>query len=208
MLFGSVERVSCFFTSFRIDYDDDVLIRRMKKAHLQISYLLTLALLINDCIPSYPFRLRPTLDILRKFDQAFASLLTGSDIETGAALPGLGFGQKAVSQTEKVRLKAVAQKARFLVFQARDARDADDQDEGVDEESATNEVTETETEDEVFEEVAARHDAGEIWQSLDTAQREELAIGKVYEQTISLVGDTMTDPDVMTTDFDMPGMCG
>ncbi|RMJ20762.1 hypothetical protein PHISP_08368, partial [Aspergillus sp. HF37] len=71
---------------------------------LQIPYLISLAVLVNTCLPSYPFAPRSTFRVLRKLDSIFASLLTGVDVEAEAGeTPLAGFENRrdVVSMTEK-----------------------------------------------------------------------------------------------------------
>ena len=83
---------------------------------LQISYLLSLALLLTSFIPAFsPPSPRTMFRVLRKMDSAFASLLQGYDTETGQPLPGFETRKKIVSGTEKVRIKSSIEKTRVLV---------------------------------------------------------------------------------------------
>lgn len=83
---------------------------------LQISYLLSLALLLVSFIPAFsPPSPRTMFRVLNKMDNAFAGLLQGHDVETGNLLPGFEGRRNIVSGTEKVRIKSLVEKTRILV---------------------------------------------------------------------------------------------
>src|ERR1700761_184162 len=84
-------------------------------ASLQVPYLLTLASLVTQYLPSFPAAPRATFKLLSKLDLAFASLLQGRHVETGEALPGFERG-KVVSGTEKVRMKSLVDQTRMTVI--------------------------------------------------------------------------------------------
>ncbi|KAL8950322.1 MAG: hypothetical protein Q9222_003645 [Ikaeria aurantiellina] len=84
---------------------------------LQITFLLTIALTVTTSLPSFPFTPRPTFQILRKLDLAFASLLKGINVETGEALPGFGGGRGNISTTEKVRMRGIIERTRIVVVE-------------------------------------------------------------------------------------------
>jgi len=84
---------------------------------LQIAYLLSLASLLDEYLPSFAFAPRATFRLLRKVDVAFASLLRGCDVETGQGLPGFEGGGRRVSQTEKMRVRGVVERTRVCVVE-------------------------------------------------------------------------------------------
>ena len=106
-------------------------------ASLQLPSLLTLALLTNTALPSFPFSPRPTFTLLRKLDHAFASLLKGRDVESGEVLPGFSGGRGRVSVTEKVRVRGVVERGRVVVVEVagggtvtEDGEEDEDEDDG------------------------------------------------------------------------------
>ena len=147
-------------------------------ATLQIPYLISLAVLTNSFLPSYPFSPRPTFRLLRKLDAAFASLLTGQDVETDAPLPGFENRGSVVNMTEKVRIKSVAETCRVAVVEARergDEGDGDAGDGGSDGEEGDDDMVD-EFDPEGFGETVGR------W---------EMEAARVYEKTIQLLGDEL-----------------
>ena len=120
---------------------------------LQISYLLSLALLLVSFIPTFsPPSPRSMFRILKKMDMAFASLIQGHDAETGEPLPGFETRRRIVSSTEKVRIKSLIEKTRIVVSEkmGESGVDEDDGDE--------QEVVSFEMEDEYDMDVARVYD--------------------------------------------------
>ncbi|KXG51888.1 uncharacterized protein PGRI_092810 [Penicillium griseofulvum] len=83
---------------------------------IQTEALITLAGLIQTSLPAFPFDAPPTLNILHKFDCVFAALCTGTHPLTGAVLPGTQLGQSLATETQKVRIRSLAERTRFEVF--------------------------------------------------------------------------------------------
>ncbi|KAB8446257.1 hypothetical protein FH972_025238 [Carpinus fangiana] len=95
---------------------------------LQISYLLSLALMVVTYLPSFPPTPKTLFRVLGKLDMAFASLVTGKDLDTGAPLPGFStdegnFGKLGggVTGTEKVRIKSLVERTRVVVVEVMNA---------------------------------------------------------------------------------------
>ena len=86
-------------------------------ASLQIPYLLTIALVNCEYLPSYPFSARSTFTVLSKLDIAFSSLLEGVNVETGENLPGFEGGRGKLSTTEKVRLRGLVERTRVAIVE-------------------------------------------------------------------------------------------
>ena len=86
-------------------------------ASLQTPYLLTIALTICSCLPSFPFSPRATFRVLHKLDLAFYSLLQGVNAETGEKLSGFEGGRGKVSTTEKVRMRGLVERTRIAVVE-------------------------------------------------------------------------------------------
>ncbi|OGE49915.1 hypothetical protein PENARI_c019G07134 [Penicillium arizonense] len=85
---------------------------------IQTETLITLAGLIQTSLKSFPFDPQPTLTILHKLDSIFAALCTGTHPLTGAALPGAQIGQSLATETQKVRIRSLAEMTRYEVFSA------------------------------------------------------------------------------------------
>ncbi|KAJ5706278.1 hypothetical protein N7536_001967 [Penicillium majusculum] len=83
---------------------------------IQTEALITLAGLTQTSLPAFPFDAAPTLNILHKLDSVFAALCTSTHPLTGAVLPGAQPGQSLVTETQKVRIRSLAERTRFQVF--------------------------------------------------------------------------------------------
>lgn len=69
-----------------------------------------------ETFTSNPFDPHSTLGILHKFDVVFAALCTGMHPLTHAPLPGAQEGRSLVTQTQKVRIRSLAETTRNSVF--------------------------------------------------------------------------------------------
>ncbi|CAI7651730.1 unnamed protein product [Penicillium discolor] len=83
---------------------------------IQTEALITLAGLTQTSLPAFPFDAPPTLNIFHKLDSVFAALCTSTHPLTGAVLPGAQPGQSLVTETQKVRIRSLAERTRFQVF--------------------------------------------------------------------------------------------
>ncbi|KAJ5951744.1 uncharacterized protein N7479_010157 [Penicillium vulpinum] len=83
---------------------------------IQTEALITLAGLTQTSLPAFPFDALPTLNILHKFDSIFAALCTGTHPLTGTVLPGGQPGQSLATETQKVRIRSLAERTRYEVF--------------------------------------------------------------------------------------------
>lgn len=162
---------------------------------MQIAYLLNLASLLDEYLPSFAFAPRATFRLLRKVDVAFASLLRGVDVETGEGLSGFVGGGRRVSQTEKVRVRGVVERTRVCVVEvaergggsvdggglgSADGRTQESAGEGGSLEDVGMSMTEDEEEEE-------RENVG-----LDGSGRHagwEMEVARVYERTIVELGE-------------------
>jgi hypothetical protein len=117
---------------------------------------------------------RATFRMLGKLDLAFASLLQGRQIETNEPLPGFERGN-AISSTEKVRMKSIVDRTRVCVVDVIGNFEVDDEDDGVEQIETGDEM---DFDDEVGEDV-------------DDVGDHEMGIAKIYEKTISQLGDTV-----------------
>ncbi|CAK7568195.1 MAG: hypothetical protein SEPTF4163_006179 [Sporothrix epigloea] len=88
---------------------------------LQVQYLLSIANELITWINGFKPSPRATLDILRKLDFCFASLLIGEDLETHETLPGFEQGgstnnrRVGLSRTDIVRCRSIAEQSRIAV---------------------------------------------------------------------------------------------
>ncbi|KGO77140.1 hypothetical protein PITC_023820 [Penicillium italicum] len=83
---------------------------------IQTESLITLAGLTQTSLPAFPFDAPPALTILHKLDSVFAALCTGTHPLTEAVLPGAQPGQSLVTETQKVRIRSLAERTRYQVF--------------------------------------------------------------------------------------------
>ncbi|KAI9734230.1 MAG: hypothetical protein M1834_002332 [Cirrosporium novae-zelandiae] len=140
---------------------------------LQVSYLLSIALLAANYLPSFPFTPHRTFSLLHKIDTVFAALIQGKEPETGKPLPGLAGKKTAVSVTEKVRIKGLVEGTRVVVV-ACSQNDDVNEDAG----DVENETDAEDTMDEMVDEMADESEAS--W---------EMLVARVYEQTIMALGE-------------------
>lgn len=144
---------------------------------LQVPYLLTLASMIEQYLPSFDAVPRPTFRLLERFDIALASLLQGRHVETGEALPGFQTGRR-VTGTEKVRMKSIVERTRGVVSEVMSRGGADD------DESRVEDVTDLETGDEM--DVDDLGDSDE-----EHFSGIEMSVARVYDRTVVELGDTI-----------------
>ncbi|KAJ5681488.1 uncharacterized protein N7477_001428 [Penicillium maclennaniae] len=91
-------------------------IRIWNIASIQTEALLTLAGLLEKSLKTYPFDPYPTLEILHKFDSVFVALCTGRHPLTNEEIPGARDHRQFVTQTQKVRIRSLAETTRNTVF--------------------------------------------------------------------------------------------
>lgn len=134
------------------------------------------------------------MKLLNKLDFVFASLLQGRNLDTGEILPGFESG-RAVSITEKVRIKSLVEQTRIRVIRVLSG------------ESRTSslmtgdeiEYTDTDTDD--FEAGTGRFheldsddeddDVYSLHQESQELDRREINISKVYDRTMVELGDVL-----------------
>jgi hypothetical protein len=146
-------------------------------AWLQTSYCISLAGLLEGIIGSFDPAPGPALALLKKLDAAFASLVTGKNVETGQPLPGFEQGSP-VTMTEKVRIKSIADASRIVA--AKYLGDmSDDEEEGP-------QMTEEEADQ---------------FGIIPTLTRTHTRIGNVYDKTITALGSQLaTGPIGLVSD--------
>ena len=91
---------------------------------LQVPYFLSLALMTLNMMPAFPPSPRVLFRLLKKLDTAFSSLIQGRDVDSGERLPGFE-GGRAVSATEKVRIKGLVEATRVAVVELMNRNDFD-----------------------------------------------------------------------------------
>ncbi|CAK3943973.1 Hypothetical predicted protein [Lecanosticta acicola] len=157
---------------------------------LQIPYLISIGLLVGNVVESMPAMPESLFRVLDKLDHAFASLLQGRDVDTGEALPGFT-GGRAVSGTEKVRIRSLVERTRIKVVETFKRGDFE-YEEPEKEETEDEDKMDTDTDLEgalVLEGDDA--DAGE-----DEDESFDMSIARVYDRTMVELGDSLAEPSL------------
>lgn len=129
-------------------------------------------------IPAYPAAPRPLFRILDKFDHAFASLLQGSDVETGEPLPGFSTSRRGVSGTDKVRIKSLVERTRVYVAEAMSKGEFEEDDES---------PPDTDIEGDLILDEPADLDVDEDGE----VENWQMRVARVYDKTLVEIGDSM-----------------
>lgn len=153
---------------------------------LQTPYLLTIALAVCSYLPSFPFSPRPTFRLLHKLDLAFASLLQGTNAETGQRLSGFEgvLGARGIDTTKKVRMKGVVERTRLAVVEVagKDGSIAESLPAEPENPLTTDEDTSMEDYNDDFDDDMQEDEHYGHW---------EMEIAHVYERTIVLLGESL-----------------
>lgn len=106
-------------------------------ASIQVEGLITLAGILERSLGTYPFDAKPTLTILNKLDYFFITLMQGEHSESHTPLPGVNPDRPFVTQTQKVRIRSIAETTRSNLFammpMPQDDEDGTDQDDDCEE---------------------------------------------------------------------------
>jgi hypothetical protein len=113
--------------------------------------------------------------LLNKLDLAFASLLQGSHVETGEPLPGFA-GGRAVSGTEKVRIKSLVDQTRICVVNVFGAGDGTEAGDGLDD---TDDVETEDEQDDMSDDMMTDID------------KREMGVARVYDRTVVELGEAL-----------------
>ncbi|KAL9613152.1 MAG: hypothetical protein Q9167_002317 [Letrouitia subvulpina] len=147
---------------------------------LQIPFLLNIAQIVQTSLPAFPYSPLSTFKLLNKLDLAFASLLQGSDIQTGERLPGFEGSRGKLSTTDKVRIRGTVERTRVAVVEVAG------KDVAVDENTSTVQSA-TDTDDDMVSEdtsvTETREGGGH--------RRWEMDIARVYERTLVELGTSL-----------------
>jgi hypothetical protein len=159
---------------------------------LQIPYLITIGMqaynIIQAMPPSHP---RSLFHMLDKLDHAYTSLLQGRDSETGRDLPGLGQG-KAVSGTEKVRIRSLVERTRVSVVEAfkRGEFEHNNIETGGDDAESDDHMSVDDADDDDLVIEGADDLVDEEEATID------MQIARVYDRTIVELGDSLETPSI------------
>jgi hypothetical protein len=138
---------------------------------------------------------------------AFSSLLTGRDADTGEPLPGLSSTFVSMSITDKIRLRSIVEGTRVRVVQKLGGGlgdDDDDDDDDDEEPTDTEDENMADAEDSGPEEDYVKFEGFEDGDeddrddaaAFDERKWEEDQIARVYERTISELGDVLEQPPI------------
>ena len=161
-------------------------------ANIQIPYLINIAVLVADILPTFPASPRTTFYLVDKLDHAFCSLLQGKEIETGDPLPGFEEGSnKKVSTTERIRIKSIVERTRVAIAQMLAGAEMNP-------ETADEVPLETSDEEDSMDE-----DDGEGVVEEEEEDLWDMEIGSVYARTIGELGEELgAAPIGIVTDGD------
>ncbi|KAK5731670.1 hypothetical protein LTR17_011141 [Elasticomyces elasticus] len=152
---------------------------------LQISYLISLALLLSIVVPDMPLSPRNLFRCLAKLDRCFASLIQGRDVETGETLPGFDSGRRSgVSITEKVRIRSLVERTRVSVLEAFKKGEFD--------EEAPEELDDDDDDDDEDMEGLLVLEGGKAAEDEDEDSW-DMQLARVYDRTIQELGDALAD---------------
>ncbi|EKG18561.1 hypothetical protein MPH_04200 [Macrophomina phaseolina MS6] len=128
----------------------------------------------------FPVSPAPLFKTLEKLDHAFASLLQGTDVETGEILPGFEGGRK-VNATEKVRINSMVHYTRSAVVDVMLKYDPEMDDAEEAEETAGESGADVEADD-----------SGDY--GIDDVEGTwDMKTAKVYDRTLVELGDDLTN---------------
>lgn len=157
---------------------------------LQVPYLINIALLLSGIVAGMPPSPRWLFRVLERLDHCFASLLQGQDVESGEALPGFHGVGRAVSGTEKVRIRSLVERTRVGVLEALKRGEFDEEDEG---QAEDGERMETDDEGGL---VLEGSDAGVDDVDDDDEESWDMQLARVYDRTIVELGDSLETPNI------------
>lgn len=105
------------FKEFATDVDALVdLLWSSASPSIQVESLISLAGITEMALPTHPFDGPAALTLLHKFDEVFVALCTGIDPVTGESLVEGQDRRPLVTQTQKVRIRSLAETTRYKVF--------------------------------------------------------------------------------------------
>lgn len=134
---------------------------------------------------SFPPSPTATFAVLRKLDHCFASLLSGTDIETKETLPGFDNGRRsAMSGTDMVRCRSLVELTRVLIVEVMSKEPADEEDE--EDENDDHHGFTSATESQSDAEGGGFHG---IWE--EDEERFHMDVARVFENTLVQLGETL-----------------
>ncbi|KAK5121321.1 hypothetical protein LTR85_005487 [Meristemomyces frigidus] len=160
---------------------------------LQIPYLLSLGLLVGTVVAGMPPSPKGLFRVVGKLDHAFASLIQGSDIDTGERLPGFG-GRRGVSGTEKVRIRSLVERTRVGVVEAFKRGEFEFEGEEEAEEDVDEDATDVDTDAYMDGELVL--EGGDLEGAEDEQESYDMQLARVYDRTIQELGDSLEEPSI------------
>ncbi|CAK7269875.1 hypothetical protein SEPCBS119000_003794 [Sporothrix epigloea] len=183
--------------------DVDALLSSLWKSgtpNLQVQYLLSIANEFITWLNGFQPSPRATLDILRKLDFCFASLLIGEDLETHETLPGFETGgntsnrRVGLSRTDIVRCRSIAEQSRIAVVDVFRRGPPDPLDE--------SEIAHHSRRDSAWRAVRQ----GTVTTDASTIQGDDTDLGRIDEHTddddTTLADESEDDRDGFSNDYD------
>jgi hypothetical protein len=163
---------------------------------LQIPYLINLAMLLSTVVAGMPANPKQLFHLLDKLDHAFASLLQGRDVDTGEILPGF-LNRRAVSGTEKVRIRSLIERTRRCVMESMKPADLDDMYEP-DEQEETDDTDQDrmDTDGDSPLEGELILEGGNTYSAREPEQTWEMQIARVYDRTMVELGESLMEPNI------------
>ncbi|KAK5114002.1 hypothetical protein LTR62_003125 [Meristemomyces frigidus] len=156
---------------------------------LQVPYLINLASLLSSVISGMPPAPKSLFQCLGKLDHCFASLIQGRDIETDQQLPSF-FGQKVMSDTEKVRIRSLVERTRVAIVEAFKKGEFEEESGGEMQQSGDDEDVDMDTDGELVLEGSLSRFGEEEEDSID------MQLARVYDRTIQELGGSLEGPGI------------
>ncbi|KAJ5273904.1 hypothetical protein N7478_009029 [Penicillium angulare] len=144
---------------------------------IQVEGLISLAGLTEMALSTYNFDPEATLNILHKFDVVFAALCTGLHPSTHTPLPGIVDGRPLVTQTQKVRIRSLAEGTRTRIFSCLNEAESNDKN-GYVNGNGNGKVDESEENSDIDDDAA--HVSAQPWL---------MEAAGVYDKTLMLLAD-------------------
>jgi hypothetical protein len=212
VLWISATRKHCNFPSAAFKSATAAL-TRPATASLQIPYLLNIANVIADYLPSFPPAPTPTFTLLRKLDYIFASLLSGYGLDSGTPLPSVVDGQGGLSRTDMVRCRSLIERTRVTVVDVMGGAEED-----YDDQPSEEELVEMDAQGEVDVDMDGEAKGGvekeeRPWNGLEDDDDEdedrlEMDVARVYEKSLMKLGELLGDELVRTMEDSMADVPG
>ena len=152
--------------------DDVPQLLMQRIASMQVYYLLTIAAMAIDFLPTLSPSPRAMFAVLNKLDIIFAALIDGRDPDSGEELQAAGSRKASIATTEQIRIKSIAERTRIVVIKLMTGEY----------EGPAGQEPQWDEDDEDMETADLESDGL------------EMEAAAVYERTISRLGDELAGP--------------